>query len=108
MLVVDDEALLLMAAIAMVDHAGFEAVEAANAAQAIEVFRIQDGYRIVFSDIDMPQGADGVRLAAIIRERWPQIEIILTSGFLETSRKKAKRTSSWRRSLSHFAIICRR
>lgn len=38
MLVVEDEALLLMAAIAMVDHAGFEAVEAANAAQAIEVF----------------------------------------------------------------------
>jgi YesN/AraC family two-component response regulator len=75
-----------MAAIAMVDHAGFEAVEAANAAQAIEVLESRMDIRIVFSDIDMPQGVDGVRLAAIIRDRWPQIEIILTSGFLESSR----------------------
>ncbi len=36
--------------------------------------------RIVFTDIDMPWGMDGMRLAACIRERWPPIEIILTSG----------------------------
>jgi DNA-binding NtrC family response regulator len=80
-LVVEDEALLLMAAIAMVDHAGFEAVEAANAAQAIEILESRMDIRVVFSDIDMPEGIDGVRLAAIIRDRWPEIEIILTSGF---------------------------
>jgi CheY-like chemotaxis protein len=85
-LVVEDEAVLLMAAIAMVDHAGFEAVEAANAAQAIEILESRMDIRVVFSDIDMPEGIDGVRLAAIIRDRWPEIEIILTSGFVEPSR----------------------
>jgi CheY-like chemotaxis protein len=85
-LVVEDEALLLMAAIAMVDHAGFEAVEAANSAQAIEILESRMDIRVVFSDIDMPEGIDGVRLAAIIRDRWPEIEIILTSGFVEPSR----------------------
>jgi CheY-like chemotaxis protein len=85
-LLVEDEPLLLMAAVAMVDHAGFEAVEAANAAQAIEILESRTDIRIVFSDIDMPQGIDGARLAAIIRDRWPPIEIILTSGFVEASR----------------------
>ena len=69
-----------------VTRAGFEAVEAANAAQAIEILESRMDIRVVFSDIDMPEGIDGVRLAAIIRDRWPEIEIILTSGFVEPSR----------------------
>ena len=75
-----------MAAVAMVEHAGFEAVAAANAAQAIEILESRLDIRIVFSDISMPEGIDGVRLAATIRNRWPPIEIILTSGFFDSSR----------------------
>src|SRR3954469_314963 len=36
--------------------------------------------RIVFTGIDMPGSMDGVRLATAIRDRWPPIELILTSG----------------------------
>ncbi len=36
--------------------------------------------RIVFTDVDMPHGIDGIRLAACIRDRWPPIKIIITSG----------------------------
>ena len=28
----------------------------------------------------MPRGLDGIKLAAMVRERWPPIEIIITSG----------------------------
>lgn len=79
-LVVEDEPLLRMMAVDMVEDAGFEAVEAADATQAIEILEMRTDIRIVFTDIDMPRGMDGIKLAACIRGRWPPIEIIVTSG----------------------------
>ncbi len=72
-----------MMAVDLVEDAGFEAVEAAGADEAIRILESRLDIRIVFSDIDMPRGMDGMRLAACIRERWPPIEIILTSGYHE-------------------------
>jgi DNA-binding NtrC family response regulator len=34
----------------------------------------------MFTDVDMPGGMDGLRLAATVRDRWPPIKIIVTSG----------------------------
>ncbi len=83
-LVVEDEPLLRMAATDMVERAGFAVVEAANATEAISILESpRFEIRIVFSDIDMPMGIDGLKLAAVIRNRWPPIEIILVSGHAE-------------------------
>ena len=79
-LVVEDEPLLRMMAVDLVEDAGFEAVEATDATQAVEILERRADIRIVFTDIDMPRGLDGMKLAALIRERWPPIELILTSG----------------------------
>jgi CheY-like chemotaxis protein len=79
-LVVEDEPLLRMAAIDMVEKAGFEVVDAANATEAVSILESRTDIRVVFSDIDMPRGMDGMKLAALIRDRWPPIEIILVSG----------------------------
>ena len=81
-LVVEDEPILRMMAIDLVEDAGFTAVAAASADEAIALLEQNDDIRIVFSDIDMPGGMDGMRLAAAIRDRWPPIEIILTSGHI--------------------------
>jgi CheY-like chemotaxis protein len=81
-LVVEDEPLLRMMAVDMVEDAGFEAVEAADATQAVEILESRLDIRIVFTDIDMPRGIDGMKLAACIRDRWPPIEIIVTSGHM--------------------------
>lgn len=80
-LVVEDEPILRMSAVDIVEDAGFEALEAADAQQAIAILERRTDIRIVFSDIDMPGGMDGMRLAAAIRDRWPPIRIILTSGY---------------------------
>jgi CheY-like chemotaxis protein len=79
-LVVEDEPLLRMAGADMVTDAGFGVVEAANATEAVQILETRPDILIVFSDIDMPAGLDGMKLAAIIRDRWPPIEIILVSG----------------------------
>lgn len=81
-LVVEDEPIVRMAAIEAVADAGFVPVEARNAAEAIRILEARTDIRLVFSDIDMPGGLDGTRLAAAIRDRCPPIEIILTSGNL--------------------------
>jgi CheY-like chemotaxis protein len=81
-LIVEDEPLLRLSAIDMVEAAGFEAVDAADATQAVAILEKRLDIRIVFTDIDMPRGIDGVRLAALVRDRWPPIEIILTSGYV--------------------------
>lgn len=79
-LVVEDEPLLRMAAVDMIEDAGFDVVAAADATEAVGILEARLDIRIVFSDIDMPRGMDGMKLAALIRRRWPPIQIILTSG----------------------------
>ena len=78
--VVEDEALLLMMAVAIVEEAGFEALEARNADEALMLFERVPGIRILFTDIDMPGSMDGLMLARAVRDRWPPVEIIIVSG----------------------------
>ena len=82
-LVVEDEPLLRMAAVDLVEQAGFEVVEATDATNAVSILETRPDIRIVFTDIDMPRGMDGMKLAALVRDRWPPIEIIIVSGHLE-------------------------
>jgi CheY-like chemotaxis protein len=79
-LVVEDEPLLRMMAADLVEDAGFEAIEASDADEAVAILEIRTDIRVVFTDIDMPGSMDGMKLAAAIRDRWPPIEIIVTSG----------------------------
>lgn len=79
-LVVEDEFLLRLHAVTLIQGAGFETLEAGSAEQAIAMLESDTRIRIVFTDIDLPGGMDGRRLAAAIRNRWPPIELVLTSG----------------------------
>lgn len=79
-LVVEDEFLVRMQAVEVIEEAGFDVVEAANADEAIGLLETRKDIRIVFTDIEMPGSMDGIKLARAIRDRWPPIELILTSG----------------------------
>jgi CheY-like chemotaxis protein len=79
-LVVEDEPLLRMHAVSIIEEAGFTALEADSADEAIELLESHAEIRIVFTDINLPGSMDGLRLAAAIRDRWPPIELIVTSG----------------------------
>ena len=79
-LVVEDEALIRMAIVDELEDAGFEVFEAANADAAIAILVANLTIRLMFTDIDMPGGMDGLKLAAAVRDRWPPIKIIVTSG----------------------------
>jgi CheY-like chemotaxis protein len=79
--VVEDVPVLRLMATAFVEDAGFEAIAACNADEAVCILESRNDIRIVFTDIEMPGTMDGMKLAACIRDRWPPVEIILTSGY---------------------------
>jgi CheY-like chemotaxis protein len=84
-LIVEDEFLLRMDAADMIEAAGFEVVEAANADEAIEILEARRDITVVFTDIQMPGSMDGLKLARAVRGRWPPIRIIATSGHVHVS-----------------------
>jgi two-component system, response regulator PdtaR len=84
-LVVEDEFLSRLHAVNLVEDAGYKAVEASNAEEAIAILEARKDIRIVFTDVDMPGTMDGLKLAHAIRTRWPPIELIVTSGHFNLS-----------------------
>lgn len=81
-LVVEDEALIRMGAAQMLEDAGYAVLEAGNAHEAIEILHDRNDVRAVFTDVNMPGSWDGMRLARMIRRRWPPIHLIVTSGLV--------------------------
>jgi CheY-like chemotaxis protein len=79
-LVVEDETIIRMGAVLMLEDAGFSVVEASNAHGAMKILEGRTDIRAVFPDIHMPGTWDGMKLARMIRDRWPPIHLIMTSG----------------------------
>jgi len=82
-LVVEDEPVVRLDASQSLTDAGFCVIEAANADEAIEILEERRDIRVVVTDIQMPGSMDGLKLAATIRDRWPPIALIVTSGRLQ-------------------------
>ena len=79
-LVVEDEPVILIDISEQLRDAGFDVLEASNADQANVHLKNNPAIRLVFTDIDMPGSMDGLKLAAAVRDRWPPVKIIITSG----------------------------
>ena len=79
-LVVEDEPLLRLHAVSLLEEAGYATLQAGSAGKAIEHLEANANIRAVFTDVDLPGDMDGMRLAAVIRDRWPPVELIVTSG----------------------------
>lgn len=78
--VVEDEPLLRLDIVLYLEDAGFKVYEASNADTAIRILENTPDIRVLFTDIDMPGSMDGLKLAAAVRDRWPPIHIVVTSG----------------------------
>jgi DNA-binding NtrC family response regulator len=82
-LIVENDVLLRLVTASNLRDAGFEVIEAANAAEALRVLdRIP--VDVLFSDIDMPGNIDGLALAQWVHRSQADTRIILTSGAART------------------------
>ena len=74
-----------MRAVDIVEDAGFTAVEAVSADEALAILESRSDISLLFSDIQLPGSMDGLKLAYAVHDRWPAIKIILVSGQIKLS-----------------------
>jgi two-component system, response regulator PdtaR len=79
-LIVEDETFVRLYLGEVLEDAGYQVVSAANADEAIEILESREDIRVIMTDINMPGSMDGLRLAAAVKDRWPPIKIIITTG----------------------------
>jgi CheY-like chemotaxis protein len=92
-LIVEDEPLLRIHAAGIVEEAGFIAVEANNADEAVRILESRNDIVLLFTDVQMPGTMDGLKLAHAVRNRWPPIKIVIVSGHLQVAQYDLPRDS---------------
>ncbi len=83
-LLVDDQPDVLETAVALFSHLGYEVLSANNGSEALETLRGNRDIKILFTDVVMP-GISGVELAKIARSEFPDVKVILASGYTRSS-----------------------
>ncbi|HKE95282.1 MAG TPA: PAS domain-containing protein [Povalibacter sp.] len=84
-LVVEDNPEVRSTAVDILGSLGYRVLEAANGYQALEQFMQHKDIALVFSDVMLPGGLPGTTLVDKLRERRPDLKVLMTSAFSESS-----------------------
>jgi CheY-like chemotaxis protein len=79
-LVVEDEFWIMQDVAEQLEKNGFQVLCARNADEALSLVEAGREIHLIFTDINMPGGRDGLALAREVRRRWPTIQLLVTSG----------------------------
>jgi CheY-like chemotaxis protein len=79
-LVVEDEYLIRMLAVAAFLDEGFMVVEAEHAAEALLIYDGNADIAVLFTDVNMPGTMNGIDLAEHLKLLAPAIQVIVTSA----------------------------
>ena len=80
-LIVEDEPDVLEMAIQIFESLGYDVLSASNARAALDVLKQEEQIDVLFSDIVMPGGMNGVELAQEARRMRPALKLLLASGY---------------------------
>jgi len=89
-LMVEDEVLIRMAAAEALREHGFIVVEASNAADAEDLIASGIAPEVLFTDVRMPGGIDGLELAQRIQSRLPRLIVMIASGHADPQAAAAR------------------
>lgn len=79
-LVVEDDALTRFAMADYLADRGWRVLQATCGEDARTMLHSDSAIDLVFSDVDMPPGLDGIALAHWVHARHPDVQMMLTSG----------------------------
>jgi CheY-like chemotaxis protein len=79
-LFVEDEALIRMDMAEFLRECGYRVHEAANASEAVQALESKFAVDLVFTDINLPQGMNGLELAEWIFANRPGVKVVITTG----------------------------
>ena len=80
-LIVEDDPGLRRVAMAMLGSLGYQVLEADDANMALDVMAEEPGIDLLFTDVVLPMGMNGIALAEQVRTLYPAIKILYTSGY---------------------------
>ena len=80
-LVVDDESALLGLASERLEGLGYRVLSAGNGTQALEMLQEHPDIELLFCDVVMPGGINGYELAERAAVEYPELKVLLTSGY---------------------------
>jgi signal transduction histidine kinase/ActR/RegA family two-component response regulator len=90
-LLVEDNVQVAELATELLREAGHRVEAATTARDALEKLESDSGFDLVFSDLVMPGGVDGLDLARTVRRRWPHLPVLLATGYsAEASRAQSE------------------
>jgi PAS domain S-box-containing protein len=84
-LVVEDSREVADVTTTLIEQLGYRVVRAENAGEALRHLQQGIDVDLVFSDIVMPGGMDGLALAQVCRERYRDLPVLLTSGYSDAA-----------------------
>jgi DNA-binding NtrC family response regulator len=79
-LIVESRALLRHFMVGLVKTAGFEAIEAGNAEEALSILTSNSHIALLITNVITPGVMTGVELAHAVDIRWPSVKVIVVSG----------------------------
>jgi PAS domain S-box-containing protein len=82
-LVVEDDASVRQLAATQLAELGYDVIEAENGPEALRRADELTDLDLLFTDVIMPGGMTGMDLATRLRRRWPNLEVIFTSGYTQ-------------------------
>ena len=82
-LVVEDNEDVRELAETMLGAAGYAVVSASSGERALELLDGEKNIDLLFTDVIMPGGMNGLQLAERVRERRPDTPILITTGYME-------------------------
>ena len=80
-LVVEDDVDVAEVAVAILANCGYETRLAYRAQEALDLLRRGEKIDLVFSDIVMPDGMNGLELAALVAREHPDLPMLLATGY---------------------------
>jgi len=78
-LVIEDDVLIRRAAREALEAEGYEVIEAASAAPAVEILAARSDITVVFTDVDLSNAISGAALARLLVRQAPWVSVVVTS-----------------------------
>ena len=90
------------------EHEGYTVLVADSAESAMETLEARADIKVVFSDVIMPGGGNGLELASWLRAQHPRVKVQLTTGYEELLSQRGKRIRVFSFEQTLFAVrACR-
>jgi len=79
-LLVEDDPMVREIGAALLEDAGYAVIATDGPKAALLALESGDEIDLLFTDIHMPGDLDGLQLARMVKDRWPTVRLLVTSG----------------------------